>query len=488
MTTQAGALEHEGGTIKGKRPFGMRDRIGYMFGDFGNDFTFILQMLFFMLFYTKVVGINPAHVGTLFFAARIVDAFTDVGMGRIVDTAKATAAGKFRPWIARGAIPVALASALMYQSFIAGWDSYGARLAWMCITYFLWGSITYTMINIPYGSMASVISPFPKDRSELSVWRSTGAQLAILLLSVVLPLIVYVKVDGQSTLSGSRMTIAAIICSVIAVIWYALCYLLVTERIEPPARVAGENMSFAQLFGSLFKSRALMGIVAAALLLLVSNFLVSGMLGYLILDYFNDKGLQSTAQMAALIPAFSLIVIAPWLGTKFGKREIGVVSMIVGGLVMIGTYFLDLQGAPMTWVVLYAVAQFCISIFNFLVWAFITDVIDAEEVRTGERNDGTIYAVYSWARKMGQALAGGLTGWALSWIGYQSSKGGQTVTQSQETLDGIWMYSTLIPGILLIGVALALQFFYPLSKKRVDANVAFLAEKRAQQQGAAVAG
>lgn len=184
----------------------MRDRVGYMFGDFGNDFTFILQTLFFMLFYTKVVGINPAHVGLLFGVARLIDAFTDVGMGRIVDTSKPGKAGKFRPWIARGAIPVALASALMYQNFVAGWDSYGARLAWMCVTYLLWGSITYTMINIPYGSMASVISPYPKHRAQLSVWRSTGAQLAILSLSVVLPLIVYVKADGQSTLSGPRMT------------------------------------------------------------------------------------------------------------------------------------------------------------------------------------------------------------------------------------------------------------------------------------------
>ncbi|MGO4956972.1 MFS transporter [Luteococcus sp. Sow4_B9] len=487
MSTSTTSSPQPGGLdqTRTKRPFGMKDRIGYMFGDFGNDFTFILQMLFFMLFYTKVVGINPAHVGTLFFAARLIDAFTDVGMGRIVDTSKPTKAGKFRPWIARGAVPVALASALMYQSFVAGWDSYGARLAWMCITYFLWGSITYTMINIPYGSMASVISADPKERAELSVWRSTGANLAILLLSVVMPAIVYVKVDGQATLSGSRMTMAAITCSVLAVIMYALCYLLVTERVEPPVLESGERMGLGSLLGSLFKSRALIGIVVAALLLLVGNFLLSGMLGYLILDYFNDGKLQSIAQMAALLPTFLLIFIAPWLGGKFGKRETGVAAMAIGGLVLIGTWFLHLQGNPTLWVVLYAISQFCIAIFNFLVWAFITDVIDAEEIRTGERNDGTIYAIYSWARKMGQALAGGLSGWALGWIGYQSSKG-TNITQTQETLDGIWMYSTLVPGILILLVAFALQFLYPLSKKVVDQNVATLKAKREAAEAAAV--
>lgn len=214
------------------------------------------------------------------------------------------------------------------------------------------------------------------------------------------------------------------------------------------------------------------------------------MLGYLVLDYFNDRTLQSTAQMAALLPSFVLIVLivlAPWLGTKFGKRETGVVSMLIGGLILAGMYFLNLQGAPTTWIALYAVSQFCISIFNFLVWAIITDVIDDAEVRTDERNDGTIYAIYSWARKLGQALAGGITGWALGWIGYQKSQGKDVVVQSQETLDGTWMYSTLVPGLLLVTVALALQFLYPLSKKRVEENVATLAAKR-QQQAATTAG
>ena len=91
-----------------KRPFGMRDKIGYLFGDFGNDVTFILQMMFFMLFYTNVVGIQPGHVGLLFLVARLVDGFTDVGMGILVDRLPVKPGGdKFKRWIKYIAIPVA---------------------------------------------------------------------------------------------------------------------------------------------------------------------------------------------------------------------------------------------------------------------------------------------------------------------------------------------------------------------------------------------
>ena len=116
-----------------------------------------------------------------------------------------------------------------------------------------------------------------------------------------------------------------------------------------------------------------------------------------------------------------------------------------------------------------------VSALNILIWAFITDVIDLQEIRTGERNDATVYGMYSWSRKLGQAIAGGLVGWALGWIGYQS--GG--VEQSQSVLDGIYTLGTLVPALLLLVSLLALVFWYPLTKKRVDENVAILEERHA---------
>ena len=98
------------------RPFGMRDKFGYLFGDFGNDFTFMLSSTFLMKFSTDAYGIDPGVVGIIMMLARIVDAFTDVTMGRICDRSRMTQAGKFKPWIRRMCVPVALASFLIYQN------------------------------------------------------------------------------------------------------------------------------------------------------------------------------------------------------------------------------------------------------------------------------------------------------------------------------------------------------------------------------------
>lgn len=462
------------------RPFGWRDRIGYLFGDFGNDFTFILQAIFFLAFYSRVVGIDPGHVGTLLLGARLLDAFTDVGFGRFLDTRKGGPNGKFRPWVLRGALPVAIASALMYMNFLAGWESYGARVAWMVATYLLWGSICYTMINIPYGSMASLISGDPDHRAQLSVFRSAGATFAALVISVTVPLIVNVEVDGNSVLSGERMMWVGIGMSVGALICYLLCYLNVRERVVAVEDAEDlERSSFGTMIRSVLTNRSLGGLIVAALLLLVANLLPGGLVAFLWLDYFNAGSLQAVAGLAGLVPGLLLLYFAPVLARRFGKREASVASLLIGGGILILAYFLDLQGQPMFFIVLFAISNLSIAVFNFMIWAFIVDVMDDQEVRSGERDDATIYGIYSWARKLGQALAGGLAGWSLGWVGYVSTTGTEQTQQTEGTLNGIYALSTLVPGLTLVAVALTLQFLYPLTKQRVDANAAELRRRRA---------
>ena len=128
----------------------------------------------------------------------------------------------------------------------------------------------------------------------------------------------------------------------------------------------------------------------------------------------------------------------------------------------------------------YIVINFIASVggmylFNMTVWAMITDVIDDKEVRTGQRDDGTIYGVYSFARKVGQALAGGLGGFALSAIGYDSI----AVVQTDSVRNGIYALSTLFPAVIYLLVALVFIFVYPLSKRRVESNAAELQSRRA---------
>ena len=460
-------LEKQGAAVPA---FGMKDKLGYMFGDFGNDFTFILSSSFMLKFYTDVMGVSAEIVGIVMMAARLVDAVTDVTMGQIVDRSKPTKDGKFKPWLKRMCGPVAIASFLIYQSAFADM-AYGFKVAWMAVTYILWGSIFYTSINIPYGSMASAVTADPKERAELSTWRTIGATLAGLAIGVGTPLVAYVSVDGKPVLSGSRMTMIAGVFSICAIVCYLLCFQLVRERI--PVEANRQKLDIGRLVSSLFTNRALLGIIAAAILLLVGMLGMQGMAGFVFPNYYGSAAAQSASSMAS--SAAMLLVCAPLasgLAAKFGKKELSIVSCASGAAVFILCLFVR-PSNPYVYVVFFTAAYIGLGFFNTVIWAMITDVIDDAEVRNGIREDGTIYAVYSFARKLGQAASSGMTGMLLGLVGYTK----ETAYDPEVTL-GIFNLSCIIPAAGLIAVALALAFIYPLNKARVESNVAELARRR----------
>lgn len=454
------------------RPFGIRDKVGYMFGDFGNDFTFILSSMFMLKFYTDIMGIAPAVVGGLMMAARFVDAVTDVTMGQIVDRSKPTKDGKFKPWIKRMCGPVAIASFLIYQSGFANM-AYGFKLVWMVVTYILWGSIFYTSINIPYGSMASAISSDPKDRVQLSTWRTIGASLAGLVIGVGTPMFAYSVVDGNTMLSGSRMTIIAGIFAVGAVICYLLCFNLTQERV--PLQANNQKLDVGKLLKGLATNRSLLGIIAAAILLLLAQLGIQGMSGYVFPNYYGSAQAQSMSSLTGSIAM--LVICAPLatkLSSKFGKKELSIASCLLGALAYILCLFIKPE-SPYIYIVFYTLAYTGLGFFNMVIWAMITDVIDDSEVKSGVREDGTIYSVYSFARKIGQALSSGLVGGLLGLIGYSQATADPTVTES------IFKISCIVPIVGLIAVSLALLFLYPLNKKRVDENCKELARRRGEK-------
>ncbi len=454
------------------RPFGMRDKIGYAFGDFGNDFTFILASSFMAKFYSDVMGVGVGISGMLIMLARFVDAFTDVTMGQIVDRSKPTKNGKFRPWLLRMCIPVALASFLIYQSSFAN-ASYGFKVFWMFFTYLLWGSFCYTGINIPYGSMASAISADPGDRAQLSTWRTIGATLAGTAIGVGTPLVAYQVVDGNQVLSGSRMTLIAGIFSLCAIGCYLLCYFLTTERVEVPKNT--QKLQIGKLVKSLVTNRALLGIIVAAVFLLIGMLGMQNMAAYVFPNYYGSAAAQSASAMAGTV--VMLVICAPFaarLAKKFGKKELSIVSCAFGAVVYLVCLIVR-PANPYVYVGFYTLAYMGLGFFNTVIWAMITDVIDDAEVKNGVREDGTIYSVYSFARKLGQALTAGLSGVLLSIVGYT-----QATAYDPDVTLGIFRLSCIIPALGLGLVAVALAFIYPLNKAKVESNSAELARRRGE--------
>ncbi len=450
-------------------PFGIKDKVGYLLGDFGNDFTFILSSSFLLKFYTDVMGISAFIVGIAMMSARFIDAFTDVAMGRICDGGRVTKNGKFKPWILRMAAPVAIASFLIYQSSFATY-SMGFKIFWLFFTYILWGSIFYTSINIPYGSMASAISREPGDRQSLSTFRSMGSTLAGVIIGVGVPLFTYDTVGGQTVLSGSKFTLIAGIFSILAIISYILCYVLVTERVAPRMSHK-ERHGVGEMIKSAFKNRALIAIIIASVLMLSAQLTLQSMSNYVFPNYYNNARAQSLSTLAMMVGMLFAAAFAKPLAKKFGKAEISTASNLVAAGVSLLLFFIRPQNV-FVYIGINLIAWLGLGIFTMVSWALITDVIDYSEIKNGVREDGTIYALYSFARKLGQALAAGISGGLLTLIGYNKDTAFDT-----EVLDGIFNISTLVPAAGFLALSLVLWFFYPLHKRQVEENVEFLRKK-----------
>lgn len=465
-------------SLQTHRPFGLRDKLGYLFGDFGNDFTFILSTVILTKFYTDVMGISAGAVGTIMMAARFTDAFTDVTMGRICDRSKTTVSGKFKPWLLRMCVPVALSSFLMYQSALASLPT-RFKIAYLAVTYLLWSSFCYTAINIPYGSMASAISPDPDDRQSLSTYRTMGGMLAGMSIGVALPLFAYHTVmlpDGsfKEALSGARVTIAAGVFSLLAIVCYLIAYHLITERVIIKSEPAAEKkMPAVSLIKNALTNRALLSIIAASIVMLLAQLTMQNMSAYIFPDYYGNAAAQSVSTVLMMVGMVVAALLAKPLAARYGKAEISVFSNLFAAAVMILVRILRPSNV-WTYCILQMFCWLGLGLFSMVSWALITDVIDYSELRNGVREDGSVYALYSFARKLGQALAAGLSGWLLQAIGYNSRAATEGLVQTPSVLTGIFNISTLVPALGFFLLAIILQFWYPLHKKQVDANVAAL--------------
>ena len=459
--------------LRDEKPFGFKDKLGYLLGDLGNDFAFMFTSMYLMIFYTKVWGVSASTVGVLFLVSRCLDAFTDIGMGTIVDKAKPTKDGKFRPWIKRMSGIFAIMTFFMYQSSLAN-ASMTVKVIVMFVTYILWGSICYTAINIPYGSMASAITDVPAERAALSTWRSMGASFASLIIGTITPQVIYyADAQGNQLVSPTNFTIVAGVFSVLSFICYMSCFKLTTERVKFDNNEQKEKVSIFKNLGMMLKNKALLAIIASSIVLLLSQLMAGTMNQYLYADYFKNVNVMSVSSMLGLPVSLIIAAVIVKIAAKFGKKEVCVVSMLFAGVIYFVVFTMRIRN-PWIFLVFNILALLGTTSFNMLTWANITDIIDYNEVLTGKRDDGAIYGLYSFSRKIGQALAGGLGGFALSFIGYNSL----AATQTTQVTDGIYTIATIFPAVCYIAVGLILIFAYPLSKKVVEENASKLSLMR----------
>ena len=442
-----------------------RDKIGYAMGDLASCLVFGLTQSVMNKYYTDLLQVSVLSVMIMTIIARIWDAINDPIWGRLIDGAKPRSDGRYRHWLKVFAVPVALAAILMFIR-IPGLSG-GGKLAWIYVTYILFGML-YTCINIPYGSLAQVITSSDKERSSLSVFRSIGSTFGAM-PAMVLISICYVKLaDGSSQMDYKKVLIGVVVIALLSVLAYMLCYAWTKERVpsEPAPREKGQTM---KVIRTLLKSRPFMAVSLASMLFLAAQMFGQGYNAYLFDHYFHRTGLTMLPTVFQYLPVAVVMLFATRLGNKLGRREVCSYGVLLAAVFYIALFVLALFGVTNVWLYLAAcLASGVGTAFIFLlVWALATDAIDYNRVAYGLNDEATSYAFYSFMRKLGQTVATILINVPLLRIGYEGSKL-RTEGLTEDKLQSMYNSSVMIPAVLFLLVFLLLRFYYPLSKKRID--------------------
>lgn len=459
-----------------------KDKLGYAMGDMGGLLTFALIGAFQNKFYTDVLHISPAKIAVLILVARLWDAINDPMWGAFIDSRKPTKNGRFRPYIFWFSIPLAVSAVLMF-TVIPGLNE-AKYLLYAYITYILYGMM-YTAVNIPYGSLASVVTDDEKERSSLSMWRSIGAGVGGLPGTILLPMLIYTTTysgDGTKiqTLDGTRLTIGVLILAVISVAVYFGHFKLTKERIAPPRRRKSDYNAFKTIV-DLAKNRAFIMLCLASMLLIAFQFYYQSTYTYLFADYYHSAGLYSMITVCTYLPMAMLIPVMNRLIDRFGKKELCAAGMFFAAVVSFILFFMKTD-SPYIFLAFTFLSGIGQTFFVLEVWALVMDVIDYHEIRTHRREEGTAYSLFTFTRKLGQTLAGVGLNALLALIHYSSEASAQGQPLPDTVLDRLYDISTLVPAIALALMAVILTFGYNLSKKKLPALHAQLEQIRQNEE------
>ncbi len=455
------------------------DYIGYALGDFAGCLCFSTVTTILQKYYTDILGLSPLFIMLMFVFARVWDAINDPIMGRIVDIRRPGKDGRYRVWMKWVAIPLALATILMFlpwPDLAKSMGTVGISI-YAAVTYILFGMV-YTIHQIPYGSLASVVTTDTKERNKLSVFRSAGAALGSLPILVLTMFYAKGVVDesGNKVIgeNGKQLTqvqypyiiIGVSILAIISCILLFVAYKNNKERVvaKPAEHKKGETLKIAK---TLLKNRSFLAVCLTGLLLLAGQMFTQSFYTYLFNDLFASNWMNLASQACTYGPMVILMLFAGKLVRKYGKKEICALGAILAAIPNFVLIFLKdiVVKYPFIFLGGCLISGIGLSIITLEIWALATDAIDDVEVKTGLRNDGSSYSVFMFFRKLGQVVAAVAVNGALLGMNYKSGSG---QVQTMETLNVMYYMATAIPAALFLIMGIVLLLIYGLSKRKTD--------------------
>lgn len=439
------------------KKFGAKDQFAYMLGDTAGSFVNLYVDAYFMVFCTYVLKISPFFMGTLFLVSRLWDAINDPLIGSLPDRFKIGKSGdRFKPYIKLFMLPLALSGILCFTD-VSGLSSMWKHV-WVCFAYVMYG-MCYTGTSMPYGSLASVVTGDPVERTKLSRARSVGGMIVGIALAAVPQFIWQNNADGTQSPVPTAFLIIAIVFAVGSILAYVGLLAGTTERVKyEPSK---EGYSYKRVLAGAIKNRPLIGAMIATIGSLIAITGSSQFGSYFWKEYYKAPQMVTYITLLSMPIMLLLFPVIPGLVKRFGKRNTILAPSILGLGVSLILIFVPISN-PWIFFGLNIVATFGNSVFAMLVWALVTDCLDYQEQLTGERADGSVYSLFTFARKLGSTIASTVASYALGWIGYNST----LTAQTPEVANRIRVLYTSIPVVTSILIIVGLGLVYNIKESQ----------------------
>ena len=465
----------------GKPKFGMIDKIAYAAGDFGCNMSFSLKGTV-QTFWLAFMMLETGLLSALLLIVQIWDAINDPLIGSMIDADKRKyKMGKFKTYIFVGALGLLVAGALVFLPFPNA-DKWVKVLLFIA-GYVIWDAC-YTIANVPYGSMLSLVTEDPGERAQLSTWRSVGSMLGNMLPMMLLPMLIWRNVldengnpqknpetgENVQELLGERVFWVALIMGVLGFIAFMFMIKKITVRVDESTvktNEATEKFNVFKAFGNFLKNRPAVGATLAAMGMFLGMNSASTAIAIMFTVYFGNGGLSGIVSVVGFLPMLLFMPFIKKIVSKWGKKEasvVGAFASLAGGALM---FIFPLIGSKTAALAVYMGALVIfglgMGIYTCVSWALMADAIDYNEWKTGKREEGTVYSLHSFFRKLAQGVGPSIVLLLMGFLGYDSDvkvglQSAQTATNMCWLVAGLYLFSALL---MLVGLAV----IYNLDKK-----------------------
>ncbi len=453
------------------RPFGIRDSIAYAAGDLGCNMSFALKGTM-ALFWTQVMGMS-AWYSLLLIIVQVWDAINDPLIGSMIDADKRKyRRNKFLQYIWVGSIGLIVGGACCFLPFPQApvWAKFIIFIA----GYVIWDAF-YTIANVPYGSLLSLISKEPADRASLSAWRSIGSMVGNMLPMVILPFLIY---NADESLNGTMVFVAALVMGVLGFICFQFMIRNTTIRVDTELELNEDQPKFNvwEALKNFVKNRPAVGATIAAMGMFIGMQGAATAVSVTFQIYFKNTEISGIVQLFAMIPILVFTPLARKMVVKYGKKElsvVGAICSIIGGL---GLFIITPDNTGLD-LIIYILCQLVYSlglgIYSTVSWAMMGDAIDYNEWKTGKREEGVVYSLHSFFRKLAQGVGPAVALIIMQGMGYVNNAvdpetGAEFIDVTLLSWDFAVELRTLVAVLFLVAAVMqfiGLGLVYNLDKK-----------------------